>query len=396
MDATHAPTGPDPQRTFLGFARPAGPAGIRNHLLVLSGSGLVGPTARRVAAALPGARLVAMPYGGLLGEDHALQWRTLLGLALNPNVGAVLLLGADPVRNAAFARALAQGGRPYAALSLDDCDHDALTLGDRAIRAGAALMLALSRARRTPVPVAQLCVGVECGRSDPSSGLVANPLIGRIADRVVAAGGTAIFGETTEWLGAEHLLARRAADPGVAAAIVGAAARHEALAVAAGVDLLGNNPNPTNIAGGLSTLEEKSLGAIAKSGTAPIRGVLPMAAAPGGPGLWAMDGPAFSPDSVTGLVAAGAQLVLFSTGLGNSYTSLLAPTVKLSGNPRAAARLREQLDFDASGVFTGERSLDDAAGALFALCMDVADGSLTWGEVLGEGDELVGRLGEAL
>lgn len=382
---------------FLGYARAHGRAGVRNHLLVLSVAGLTGPAARRVAQALPGARLVSMPYGGgLIGADQALHLRTLSGLACHPNVGAVVLIGSDPPKLRTLAQAIAARGTPLASICLDDCDHDILSLSDRAIRAGAALHLALSRQRRVPLPLAQLFIGLECGRSDPSSGLAANPLIGRLTDSVVAHGGSAVFGETLEWLGAEHLLARRAATPAVADALRQAVLRRERLAADQGVDLLGNNPGPTNIAAGLSTIEEKSLGAITKSGSGPIAGVLGYGEAPAGPGLYAMDAPAYAPESLTGFVAAGVQLVLFSTGVGNSYVSQLAPTIKLSANPVAAQRLREQLDFDASAVFRGACTPDDAARDLLAHLLDIASGSLTWGEVLGEGDEVVSRVGEAL
>jgi altronate dehydratase large subunit len=386
-----------PESRFPGYARPDGRAGVRNHLLVLSVTGLTGPAARRVAQALPGSKVVTMPYGGgLIGADQALHMRTLAGLACNPNVGAVLLIGSDPPKLRTLAQAIAARGTPLASISLDDCDHDSLTLSDRAIRAGALLHRELSRQRRVPLPLSQLFIGLECGRSDPSSGIVANPLIGKATDAVLAHGGSAVFGETLEWLGAEHLLARRAATPAVADALRHAVLRRERLATDQGVDLLGNNPGPTNIAAGLSTIEEKSLGAIAKSGSAPIAGVLAYGEAPVSPGLYAMDAPAYSPESLTGFVAAGAQLLLLSTGVGNSYVSQLAPTIKLSANPVAAQRLREQLDFDASAVFEGRCTPDDAARDLLELLVDVAGGSLTWGEVLGEGEEVVSRLGEAL
>lgn len=382
---------------FLGYARASGTAGARNHLLVLSVAGLTGPAARRVAQALPGARLVTMPYGGgLIGADHALHMRALTGFACNPNVGAVLLIGSDLPKLRTLAQAIEAHGTPLASVCLDDCDHDSLSLSDRAIRAGAALHRELSRQRRVSFPLSRLFIGLECGRSDPSSGIVANPLIGALTDAVIAGGASAVFGETLEWLGAEHLLMRRAASPAVADALRAAVQRRERLASSQGVDLLGNNPGPTNIAAGLSTIEEKSLGAIAKSGSAPIAGVLAYGETPGAPGLYAMDAPAYSPESLSGFVAAGAQLLVFSTGVGNSYVSQLAPTIKLSANPAATLRLREQLDFDASAVFRGACTLDDAARELIALLVDTASGSLTWGEVLGEGDEVVSRLGEAL
>jgi altronate dehydratase large subunit len=226
--------------------------------------------------------------------------------------------------------------------------------------------------------------------------LVANPLIGRIADRVVGAGGRAILGETTEWLGAEHLLARRAASPAIAEAILAAAARREQLAIDAGIDLTGNNPSRTNIDAGLSSIEEKSLGAIAKSGSAPVAGVIGYAEPPPGPGLYLMDAPAYAPESLTGFTAAGAQLLLFSTGVGNSFASALAPTIKLSANPRTCARLAQQLDYKASAVFTGEQSLGAAADELLGVLLETASGALTWGEVLNEGEEVVSRYGPVL
>jgi altronate dehydratase large subunit len=382
---------------FLGYERPDGSAGIRNHLLVLSVAGLTGPLARRVSQALPGSVLVTMPFGGgLIGEDQAQHLRALTGFACHPNVGAVLLIGSDPPKLRELSQAVQAQGKLLACVCLDDCGHDSLTLSDRAVREGARLHMQLSRQRRVPMPVSRLFLGLECGRSDPSSGMVANPLIGKVTDRVVAAGGRAVFGESLEWLGAEHLLAQRATTPAVASALRQAVQRRLALASGQGVDLLGHNPGPTNIAAGLSTIEEKSLGAIAKSGSAPIRGVLQYGQPVREAGLYAMDAAAYSPESLSGFVAAGAQVMLFSTGVGNSYVSLLAPTIKLSANPQAALRLREQLDFDASDVFRGARTIDDAAGDLLALVVDVASGSLTWGEVLGEGDEVVSRMAQAL
>lgn len=261
---------------------------------------------------------------------------------------------------------------------------------------GAGILRDISRQRRVPVPLSALFLGVKCGRSDPSSGIASNPLIGHVADALVDAGGRVVFGETMEWLGAEHLLARRAISSEVADSLVGAVRRREDLAVLNGVDLVGDNPNPTNVAAGISTIEEKSLGSVAKSGSRTIDGIVPMGARIDRPGLFAMDGPAYSPESLSGLVASGAQIVLFSTGVGNSYVSRLAPTLKLSANPAAAAVLRQQLDYDASGVLLGTLEPPQAARALLETLLEVASGSLTWGEVLDEGDEVVSRIGEAL
>ncbi|MGH7068070.1 MAG: UxaA family hydrolase [Acetobacteraceae bacterium] len=382
---------------FWGFQRPHGAAGVRNHLLVLSIAGLTGPTARRIATCIRGALVIGNPYGaGLMGHDREISQRALHGFVAHPNIGATLLIGDNPPvmeRIAAIAEAT---GKPCAALTMDDCGHDAIRLTERGIRAGAALAHGLTRQRRSRAPLDALCIGMECGRSDPSSGLVSNPLLGLVSDRLMAAGGRSMIGETTEWLGAEHLLAGRAVSPAVGEAIRNAVLARERMSVAAGIDLTGNNPGPTNIAAGLSSIEEKSLGNICKSGAAPIEGVLGYGEAPRGPGLWVMDGAAYSPESLTGFAVAGAQIMLFTTGVGNSFVNSLAPTIKVCANPLSAHSLGQQLDYDASGVFSGARSLAAAASELFETLTDVASGSRTWGEILGEGDEVVSRYGAAL
>ncbi|MCB2052976.1 MAG: UxaA family hydrolase [Geminicoccaceae bacterium] len=382
---------------ITGFLRPDGRVGLRNHLLVLAVNGLSVPTGRRIAAMVHPSIAIGMPYGsGLLGHDRAVHQAALEAMAGHPNVGAVLVVGADPPKVAAVGEAAAFAGKRVEAIALDDCDHDALVMTDRGVRAAAAMLKAISDDRRVPVPLSSLSLGLECGRSDPSSGLVANPLVGRIADLVVGAGGTAMIGETTEWLGAEHLLARRAATPEVARAILDAARARETLAVGNGLDLTGNNPSRTNIDAGLSSIEEKSLGAVAKSGSGPIAGLIGYGARPPGAGLWVMDAPAYAPESITGFALAQANLCLFTTGVGNSYTSALMPTIKLTGNSRTADRLHEQLDFEAGDVFRGRERIEHAADRLMATIARIASGSLTWGEILGDHDEVVSRFGPAL
>jgi altronate dehydratase large subunit len=382
---------------FLGYVRPDGQVGVRNYLLVLSATGLTGPTGRRISQALPGAVFVAMPYdGGLLGEDRDAQIRTLVGFGVNPNVGAVLMIGGNPPKLDHLAKEMSKSGKPIDSISMDECDHDAITLTERSIRVGAKLLLKISKQRRVSCPLSKIFLGLECGRSDPSSGLVSNPMLGLIADRIVDEGGKAVFGETTEWLGAEHLLAKRGATPTVEQAILDAVLDNENRAIEAGLDLTGENPGPTNIAGGLSTIEEKSLGNIAKSGSRPIQSVLKYAEAPATPGLHAMHAATYAPESVSGFTASGANLILFTTGQGNSFVNLISPTIKISANPDTEARIKEQLDFTCPDVFSGEVSLEDAAPRFLELIIDVASGTKTWGEVLGEGEEVVSRFGGSL
>ncbi|MBM3479910.1 MAG: hypothetical protein FJX69_11940 [Alphaproteobacteria bacterium] len=386
-----------PSSGFLGYRRPDGRAGTRNHVLVLSILGLVGGAARRIARDVRGTLLVATPYGrGQFGDDKLVHERQLVGLARNPNVAAVLVVGADRKAADRVAAAVATTGKPVEVAALDDVHEDSLALGELGTRRAAVLVRDASRLRREACPASALFLGVECGHSDATSGLGANPLAGAAVDRVVDAGGTAVFGETVEWLGAEQLLARRGATPAVGEAIVAAVMRREAAVAATGFDLTGNNPGQENIRGGLSTIEEKSLGAIAKGGTRPIQGVLAIAEEPGRPGLYVMDAPAFSPESLTGFAASGANLMLFTTGAGNSFCNAIAPTLKISVRPDTVARLPHQIDFDGSAILAGAEEIDAAGARLFERILAVASGERSWGEILDEGDETFIRVGGSL
>ncbi|KFB11469.1 UxaA family hydrolase [Nitratireductor basaltis] len=382
--------------TFLGFPRPSGRPGIRNRLLVLNCTGLTDAAARRVAFALPGSVFASTMFGmGMVGADAGFHTAALAGMATHPNCGAVLLIGADRTRLDQMIAVVKAAGRPFVALGLDDTGHDAHLLSQRAIAEGARLRRDLSVERPVSCPVSELFLAFECGLSDPSSGLAANPLLGCIADWLVDAGGSVVLGETIEWLGTEDELARRAATPKVGEALRRAVAERLALAHAAGVDLLGTNPNAANIKAGLSTIEEKASGAVLKAGTRAIQSVLAYAEAPATAGLHFMDAPSYSPESLTGFVASGAQMILFTTGLGNSYCSALAPTLKLTANARTAGSLPHQIDFDASDVLAG-RNLQDVAQDLRRCIAATASGQLTFGEILGEGAESISRFGAAI
>lgn len=380
---------------FLGYLRADGRVGVRNHVLVLSVVGLVNRAAERIAVA--GAVLVATPYGrGQYGADKSLHRRQLIGLASNPNVAAVLIVAADRVTADDLAAAIAVTGKPVRVIALDDTHEDALELSAKGIRTAGELVHAASRLERTRQPVSALLCGIECGHSDATSGIVANPAAGCFVDLLVDHGGSAIVGEAVEWLGAEDIVARRAGSAGLSSAIVKAVLDRERAVAAAGVDLTGSNPGAENIRGGLTTIEEKSLGAIAKTGSRPVQGLLAHAEAPKSPGFFLMDGPSFSPESITGFVAAGAQLVMFTTGAGNSYCSALAPTIKVSGRPDTARRLPDQIDVDVSAVFKGEEIFEAAGRRLFDATITIASGALTWGEVHREGAEVFTRGHESM
>jgi altronate dehydratase large subunit len=383
--------------SFAGYGRADGRYGVRNYVLVLGINGLVARAAERIQRSVAGSIVFASSYGrGQYGADKEAHFAQLVGLGRNPNVAATLVVGADRPAAEAVAEAIAAAGKTALAIALDDVHEDALELSVRGARVAAQLARDASRIRREPAPVSSLFVAVECGHSDATSGVASNPLAGKVVDRIVEAGGTAVFGETIEWLGAEHVLARRAATADVAAAIVAAVRRREDAVAGVGLDLTGNNPGVENIRGGLSSIEEKSLGAIAKGGSRPIAGVLGVAESPKRAGAYVMDAPCFSPESMTGFAAAGAQVMLFTTGAGNSYCSAVAPTIKISARPDTVARLSTQIDFDASGVFEGRDDPDAAADCLYALLLEVCSGTRTWGELLGESGESIIRVGGSL
>jgi altronate dehydratase large subunit len=210
------------------------------------------------------------------------------------------------------------------------------------------------------MPPSGLVVGLECGGSDATSGLVANPVIGRIADSLIDAGGTAIFSEPVELVGCEDALAKRAGRKEVGEEVWALTKRYTDIAAAAGVDLVGVNPTADNLAGGLTTIEEKSLGAVSKSGTRPLQGVLAFAEVPMAAGVWLMDAPAAAVENLTALSAGGCQAVLFSSGSVNPSGNPIAPTVKICANPRSAQSMREHVDIDLSGVLTEGLSLETA------------------------------------
>jgi altronate dehydratase large subunit len=385
------------ERTFQGFRRPDGRSGTRNHVLVLSATGLTSAAAQRIAQLVRGTICVATGYGrGQVGADAKLQVATLCGLVTHPNVAAVLVVSAADDITSIYVEAARAAGKPVAGLSLPAVHEDALALVDAGVRVAARLVRDASQLRRETCPVGDLVVAVECGHSDATSGLVCNPLAGSMMDLVVGSGGTAMFSETVEWTGAEHLLAQRATSPEVAAQIVAAVRERERLVRESGGDVRAQNPGPQNKAGGITTIEEKALGAIAKGGRHRIEGVLAPAQRPARRGLYLMDTPFFSPESITAMVAAGAQLVCFTTGAGNSYCSLVSPTIKMSAHPETCARLTEQIDLAAAGVLDGTHTMEAMTEQGFARLLDVASGSLTFGEIVGEGAEVVSRLGPSM
>jgi altronate dehydratase large subunit len=241
-----------------------------------------------------------------------------------------------------------------------------------------------------------LVVGVECGASDTTSGLTCNPTIGRMADRLIDDGGTVIISETAEFVGAEHLFAARAVDEKVRKEFVDAVHHLEREAKRCGVDLTGTNPAPDNIRGGLSTLEEKALGAMAKAGSRPLAGVLGYGQAPKRKGLHFMDAPAPAVENLTAFAAAGCQLIFFGTGVGNPIGNMVTPTVKVCGNVNTLRTMADNIDVDVSAILEKGAKVSDLGDRLYDYAVDVASGTWTTSEVLDVRETAISRFERTL
>lgn len=381
---------------FLGFARPDGRIGIRNHVAIISAMDNTNPSARRICDMVAGTVEIATPFGrGQIGADMEITRRTLAGLGAHPNVAAVLVLSLSLETAAPIADRVRASGKPVEMLGLQEIGS-ALELTMEGVRLAAGMVIEASRLRRVEAPVSALTVGVECGGSDATSGLASNPAVGRFSDRLVDVGGTIILSEPAEFMGAEHLLAARAERPEDAQKIRDMVQWFEDEARRNGVDMRGTNPTPDNIAGGLTTLEEKSLGAIAKGGTRPVVECTEYGAVAIRRGLVVMDTPSAACESMTGLAAGGAQIVIFSTGRGNAIGAPIAPTIKVTGNPNTAAAMVDNIDVDVSAILTSGEDLDTAGGRVWDRVVDVAGGMLTSCEVLGEEQLSVSRFGRSV
>ncbi|NUR54928.1 MAG: UxaA family hydrolase [Acidobacteria bacterium] len=380
---------------FAGYARPDGRVGVRNHLLVVPTVICSSIVAERVAAAVPavGAALPHLAGCGQLGPDMRLTHETLAAYCAHPNVGAVIViaLGCEQVVAQMLADSARRAGKPVEIVAIQS-EGGTVRSTARATEIARRMAADLERTARVPCELSSLILSVKCGGSDYTSGLAANPALGRVADRLVDLGGTAVLGEVAEIMGAEHLLAARATSPETGAKLIQIISRVEAEARALGLDIRGTQPSPGNIRGGLTTIEEKSLGATHKGGEhTPLSDVVPYAGRITRRGLTVMDTPGLDVESVTGMVGGGAQVVVFTTGLGTPTGNPIAPVIKITGNARTAVSMADNLDLDVSGILDDRESLDAAADRLFAEVIEVCSGKPTAAERLGHDEFAIHR-----
>jgi altronate dehydratase large subunit len=382
-------------RSWTGYLRPDGRKGVRNLVLVIYTVQCAAHVAHAIAAGEDDVQVIGFP--GCYDNQYAI--RLVLSLARHPNVGAVLSvgLGCEYTQPARIAEAVETSGRPAASFFIQDVG------GTRSSTEKGKAIVRDLRARirretaRVPMGFADITLGAECGGSDGTSGLVGNPAVGRLFDRVVDAGGSAICEEIVEMIGLRDTILARAADARARDELETAYAKAERYCR----EVRQYSVSPGNFAGGLTTIEEKSMGAFAKSGSRPIQGVIKVGEQPPWPGMWVMDSVPdahfmqfgyTNPNDTEGimdLISGGSQIVLFITGRGSVIGSPVAPLIKVTGNSRTYSRMVEDMDFDAGRVLQGTITLDQCADELGALVADVASGTPSKPEELGHQEYFV-------
>ena len=371
------------QRELLGYRRENGRVGVRNHVVILPVDDISNAACEAVANHIEGTLALPHSYGRLqYGEDLELHFRTMIGTGSNPNVAAAVVIGIEENWTRKIADGIAETGKFVAGFSIEG--HGDLEIVRRASWKAKELVQWASELGREPVEIEDLTVSIKCGESDTTTGLGSCPTVGVVVDRLVDEGATVFFGETSELTGGEHLIADRMATPKLKERFVETYTNYVSFIESQAADLLGSQPTQGNIAGGLSTIEEKALGNIEKTGTKEVIGVLEPAEAPrNGPGLYFMDSSSAAAEHVTLMAAGGAVLHMFPTGQGNVIGNPIVPVIKVSANPRTVATMAEHIDVDVSGLLSRELRLPEAGDLLMDYLRRTANGRITSAEALG-------------
>jgi altronate dehydratase large subunit len=370
---------------FMGYKRPDRSVGVRNYVGIIAAVVCANEVVSAIVDQVGELTKALMHNQGCcqLRPDLEQIERTLVGIGKNPNLAAVLVvsLGCESVKADRIVEEIEKTGKPVEKIGIYDLKGSVNAIAE-GVKIANRLVDYANESERIPVSIEDLTVGIKCGASDTTSGLAANPATGVATDMMVDAGSTVIFGEVTEFMGAEHILARRTANDEVANNIYAYVNDMEERANSIGVDLRGSQPTTGNIAGGLSTIEEKSLGAIVKSGTRIIQEVVDYSGHPSKKGLIVMNMPGFEITVLTGLAAAGAQILLFTTGLGAPQGHPMTPVIKITGNSQTMERMGDHIDVDVSGILSGTLTMDAAGKKIVDEIVEVANGKQTKAEML--------------
>ena len=382
--------------TFYGYRRPDGRVGVRNRVLILPASVCASDTARIIAQQVEGAISFNNQQGcSQVGPDQQFTMDVMAGYAANPNIyGTVVVsLGCENCQMDLVTAAIRERtNKPMEQVIIQEAGGT-LKAVESAVRYAKQMVAEAALLQKEEFPLSELIVGTECGGSDPTSGLAANPAIGAMSDLVVKAGGTSILSETSEFIGAEHILARRAANKEVHDRIYEITTRFENHFHAVGEDVRAGNPSPGNKAGGITTLEEKSLGCIHKGGHSTINAVYDYAKqVKSKQGLVIMDTPGNDPASVAAMVAGGAQVVVFSSGRGSPVGHPIVPVVKITGNKLTFAAMEDNIDFSAAPLIYGEKTVEELSEDLLKMVIETACGKQTKAEALGFVETAIARI----
>ena len=370
---------------FNGYRRSDGRVGTRNYVGVLSTVVCANEVVERIVSQVKGTAAFTHHQGcAQTPLDITRVAQTLVGLGQNLNLHSVLLvsLGCESVVLEEVAGEIVKSGKRVETLVIQETGGAARSVAKGQLMVQD-MVAEASEMRRIPCPLGDLTLGLKCGSSDTTQGLVANPVLGIVSDLVVEAGGTSVLGEVTEFIGAEHLLVKHARNEKVGNAILHLVQRMEARAMAAGCDMRGGQPTGGNIKGGITTIEEKSLGAITKAGTAPIEAVYEYGVRPDAKGLVVMDSPGREPEILTGLAAAGCNLIAFSTGRGAPQGFPFVPVVKITANEHTWKTLKDHMDIFVGTILEGTELLPEAGSRVFRELLEIASGKLTKAEICG-------------
>lgn len=378
---------------FQGYRRSNGCVGIRNHVAILPVDDISNAACEAVSKNIYGTLALPHAYGRLqFGEDLELLFRTLIGTGANPNVAAVVVIGIEPGWTSQVVDGIAKTGKPVTGFSIEQ--HGDLKTISEASRKAMEYVQWASELRRERCLLKELYVSLKCGESDTTTGLASCPTVGYVTDRLVEAGGTVSFGETSELTGAEHVVKKRAATLEVAEQFMKVWQDYNDFILQNRTnDLSESQPTRGNIRGGLTTIEEKAFGNIQKIGKcSKFVGVLKPAEAAPKSGLWFMDTSSAAAEALTLWAASGAVLHLFPTGQGNIIGNPILPVIKLSGNPVTCATMSEHIDLNVSQILTGEATLEEAGNKLLELMVKTCNGRLTAAEVLGHREFVMTKL----
>ena len=382
--------------TFRGYKRDGGRVGVRNHVLILPVDDLSNAACEAVASNIKGTLAIPHPYGRLqFGADLELHFKTLIGTGSNPNVAAVVVIGIEDGWAKRVADGIAATGKPVSSFGIEG--HGDMETIRRASKTAKDYVQWASELRREERPLRDLWVSTKCGESDTTSGIGANPCVGNAFDKLYEHGVTLVFGETTELTGGEQLVAARCRTPEVRDKFLFMFNRYQEVVNRHKTsDLMDSQPTKGNIAGGLTTIEEKALGNIQKIGKkCMVDGVLDKAEVPSGPGLWFMDSSSAAAEMVTLCAASGYAVHFFPTGQGNVIGNPILPVIKLCANPRTVRLMPEHIDVDVSGITRREINMDQAGDKLLQMMFRTANGRLTAAETLGHREFVLTRLYES-